>query len=149
MEDLPAYTGEAIRADSLDPDFHASPAFSSRLRQMGVAQPNPTFSSSSTAAPSAFETQNTPGPSYPSSSNTTLSVLEARRKRQYEATAEFDRTGRSTDQGREFLDVGTIRDILMLRDQGIDAAAIESKFNLKTGVVKRLGPMGVVSALGG
>jgi len=115
---------------------------------MGVAEPNPTFSPSSTATPGAFVSQPVPGPGYPSSSsNTTLSVLEARRRLQDEAAAEFDRTGRSTDRGREFLDVATIRDILILRDQGIDSAAIESRFNLKAGVLKRLGPPGAVSAL--
>ena len=80
-----------------------------------------------------------------SPSNATLSVLEARRKLQDAATAEFDRTGRSTDRGREFLDVRTIHDILALRERGIDPSAIESKFNLKAGVVKRLGQTGMVS----
>lgn len=116
---------------------------------MGVAQPNPTFSPSSTATSGASASQPVHGPAYPiASKNVTLSVLEARRRLQEEATGEFDRLGRSTDRGREFLDVGTIQDILVLRDQGIDPAAIESRFNLKAGVVKRLGPAGVVSVLG-
>ncbi|KAI0410056.1 hypothetical protein F4802DRAFT_592936 [Xylaria palmicola] len=46
---------EAIRADSRDPDFDlnasTNPAYSERLRKMGVATPFPTLSNSSTAGP--------------------------------------------------------------------------------------------------
>ena len=130
-------------------------AFSRRLRQMGVAQPNPTFSPSSTAAPGPRspppqQQREVPGPSYPApASNATLSVLAARRTLQDRADEEFDHMGRSTDRGREFLDVATIRDILVMRARGADPATIEARLNLRAGVVKRLGPPGLVSVVGG
>lgn len=124
----------------MDPDMMANPAFSDRLKTMGVAQPSPTFSPSSTAAFGLSSSRSVGASRHPpASQNTTLSVLEARRKLQEEASAEFDNMGLSTDKGREFLDVATIRDILILRERGIDPAAIEAKFRLKRGVVARLG----------
>ncbi len=126
-----------------------SAAFSSRLKQMGIAQANPTFSPSSAFSPDPPGAQPASGPRYPSSaSNATLSVLEARRELEEKADEEFGNMGRSTDKGREFLDAATIRDILVLRDRGIDTIAIEARLHLKPGVVKRLGPRGLVSATG-
>ena len=140
---------ETVRADSINPESDVSAAFSNRLKQMGIAQPNPTFSPSSTATAGPDTAQAMPESAYPSASNnTTLSVLEARQRLQDKADNEFDHTGRSSDKGREFLDVATIRDILALRARGVDSAAIESRLRLKTGVVKRLGPPGMVAALG-
>ena len=137
----------AIRADSIDPDASMNAAFSNRLKQMGIVQPNPTFSPSSTADAGPSMSQSIPGPSYPSvASNTTLSVLEARRRLQDEADSEFAQTGGAADRGREFLDVGTIRNVLVLRAKGMDPAEIESRLRLKPDVVKRLGPAGVVAA---
>ncbi|KAK0731368.1 hypothetical protein B0H67DRAFT_478262 [Lasiosphaeris hirsuta] len=78
--------------------------------------------------------------------NTTLNVLEARRRVEEEADAEFSRVGRSSNNvGREFLDVATIKEALVRRQRGESAAEIESALKLKPGVVERLGPAGVVS----
>lgn len=71
-------------------------------------------------------------------------VLDARARLQSEADAEFAQVGRKAHAGRQFLDVYTIRDILVMRDgQGKSAAEIEKKFGLKQGVVARLGAKGV------
>lgn len=52
--------------------------------------------------------------------------------------------GRRGHQGRQFLDVFTIRQMLTMRDeQGKSAAAIEKTLGLKDGAVERLGPKGV------
>lgn len=149
---------EAIRADSINPE--TSPefmdaGFSARLKQMGVAQPNPTYSPSSTAKPFPFSGPSShqfpPTPNYPNypsaANNTTLGVLEARRRLEEQAELEFENIGKSTDKGREFLDVGTIRKILVLRQQGEDPSKIEGKLKLKSGVVKRLGRPGIVAAV--
>ena len=52
--------------------------------------------------------------------------------------------GRRGHEGRQFLDVFTIRQILTLRDErGRSAAEIEKALGLKRGVVDRLGIQGV------
>ncbi|KAK7451574.1 choline transporter [Colletotrichum acutatum] len=155
-------------ADLDDPDLTATTTttnpevtaeFSSRLRQMGIVQPNPTFSSTSTASagpdpvagarpgpsPHADLIQN-PGPLFPSTSrNATLGTLEARRRLQQEADAEFDGLGRSSSGGREFLDLKTIIQMHLMRERGHSPAEIEARLDLKAGVVARLGRIGITS----
>ncbi len=141
----------------MDPDF------SSRLRRMGVATPNPTHSNSSIAKPYPYpasspspqqrqqqqQQQHPAGPRYPAAStNPTLGVLEARRLLQERADVEAENPGGGGDgAGREFLDVGTLRQILSLRARGTPAAQIEARLRLKSGVVARLGTPGVVMPL--
>ncbi|OLN92800.1 hypothetical protein CCHL11_06698 [Colletotrichum chlorophyti] len=135
-----------ITADSINPD-NVTAEFSSRLRSMGIVQPNPTFSPTSTAGPSphADLIQN-PGPLFPSTSrNATLGTLEARRLLQQQAEEEFEGMGRSTSQGREFLDLKTIVQIHLLRDKGHSSSEIEERLDLKKGVVARLGRPGITS----
>ena len=130
-------------------------AFSARLRQMGAVQPNPHFSNSSTAgprgsgpAPTTRGEESPPPPSWPSArDNATLGVLEARRRLEEQAEAEMDQMGRASDKGRELLDVGTIRRVLLMRRQGRSDGEIEERFHLRPGVVGRLGPRGVVEAV--
>ena len=53
--------------------------------------------------------------------------------------------GRRGHGGREFLDVLTIRQMMVLRDErGKSAAEIEKALGLKPGSVERLGPKEVV-----
>ncbi|KDN60422.1 hypothetical protein CSUB01_00528 [Colletotrichum sublineola] len=135
-----------IAADSVNPDS-VTAEFSSRLQQMGIVQPNPTFSPTSTAGPGphADLIQN-PGPLFPSSSrNVTLGTLEARSRFQKQADDEFDSLGRSGSQGREFLDLKTIVQMHLMRDKGHSPAEIEARLNLKKGVVARLGRPGITS----
>ena len=116
---------------------------------MGVVQPNPTFSPSSTASTLPDVSQYAPlAPNFPAAKhNHTLGTLEARRRLQDQAATEFNDMGKSAGGGREFLDVATIRDILTRRQRGDKAGDIESKLMLRAGVVGRLGPLGVVSTL--
>ena len=89
-----------------------------------------------------------PGPRYPPpSKNPTLASLEARRRLQAKADAEFDALGRKGSPGREFVDAVTISRALSMRDKGISAGKIEDRLNLKSGVVARLGPAGVAAPL--
>lgn len=116
---------------------------------MGIVQPNPTYSPSSIASPVSDASgiqQSISTPRFPSASrNATLGVLEARRRLEAEAKEELENTGRSTDKGREFLDVATVKQILVLRERGVPASDIEARLRLKSGIVARLGPMGIVS----
>lgn len=143
----------AIREDGYDPHMSfpgnmIQPDLAKRLREIGVVKPNPTYSNSSTATTlsaqphSQLEQTKNSGPIFPAASqNSVLSALEARRRVQREAEAEFENLGLSSSQGRNFLHAGMIRDILVMREKGADATAIENRFNLKRGLVKRLGPL--------
>jgi len=64
-----------------------------------------------------------------------------------EAEQEFEGLGRKGSPGRSFLDVVTLRQVLVLRDEkGLSSKEIERKLELKRGTVDRLGERGVVSA---
>lgn len=71
-------------------------------------------------------------------------VLAARERLQQQAEVEFAKTGRG-DGGKIYLDVSTIRQLLVLRDEkGMGGEEIEKKLGLAHGVVGRLGPRGIV-----
>ncbi|KAJ4327917.1 hypothetical protein N0V84_001590 [Fusarium piperis] len=134
---------EALRADSMDPDFPTGD-FSRRLQQMGIAQPNPTYSPSSTAS-SQLGPQAPLGPSFaPSRSNPTLVALEARQRLQDEAEEDFAAIGRGVE-GRRFLDMRTVVDAMKLRDRGVADKEIESRLRIQPGLLGRLGPQGILS----
>ena len=76
-----------------------------------------------------------------------MSLLTARYRLAEEAEQEFANIGRKGSGGRQFLDVITIRQILVLRDEkGVPAQEIEKQLGLRNGVVARLGRKGVVKA---
>lgn len=142
--------------DSQDPDLD----FAARLSQLGPVQPHPTQSNSSTfnethQAPShPSSSQFQPSASAPSQSifpnakqNPAVLLLTARYRLAEEAEQEFANIGRRGSPGRQFLDVITIRQILVLRDErGVSDAEIERSLGLREGVVGWLGRRGVVGA---
>ncbi|KAB5578267.1 hypothetical protein GE09DRAFT_1214455 [Coniochaeta sp. 2T2.1] len=155
----PAQRADAPNQETVATEF-MSPGFAARLRELGAVQPNPLFSNSSVAgprgpSPSSSSSQDAstqydsppPPPSWPSArDNATLGVLEARTRLEEQAEREADSMGRASDKGRELVDVGTIRRVLLLRARGIGEGEIEQRFGLRSGVVRRLGPKGVVEA---
>ena len=71
-------------------------------------------------------------------------MLRARERLQQEADTEFAKTGRG-DGGRRFLDVSTIRQVLVMRDdKAMGEEQIEKNLGLAKGVVRGLGAKGVV-----
>ena len=73
-----------------------------------------------------------------------MSLLTARYRLAEEAEREFGQVGKAGAEGRQFLDVVTLRQVLTMRDEkGIGAAQIERQLGLKTGVVGRLGRPGL------
>ncbi|KAI9762760.1 MAG: hypothetical protein M4579_000112, partial [Chaenotheca gracillima] len=134
---------EAINLDASDPDFAAS------LRKLGAVQPSPTlshssaFNANSAASPSTTSSRPTPA------TNPALVVLENRSRIAAEAEREFADIGRPGRPGRRFMDVVTLRQILMLRDEkGVAPEEIEKHLDLKKGVVAMLGEkQGVVSGV--
>lgn len=141
----------AINLDASDPDFARS------LRQLGAVQPNPTMSPSSTfphpgnqnrggdGAAAQFGAGN-PYPVGPDPrKNPALTVLAARSRIQDEADAEFLEAGKKSFVGRRYVDVGIIRQILLMRERGVAPREIEKQLDLKSGVVEKLGAQGVVA----
>jgi len=72
-------------------------------------------------------------------------VLKARERLQQEAEAEFAKSSRSDGGGKRFLDVNTIRQVLVMRDEkGMGEGDIEKSLGLAGGVVRALGHRGIV-----
>jgi len=67
-----------------------------------------------------------------------------------EAEREFAAMGRASarEQGRQFLDAVTIRQVLVQRERGRGGKEIEREMGLRAGVVGRLGRRGVVGVGG-
>jgi hypothetical protein len=81
--------------------------------------------------------------------NPALLVLEARKTIAERAEREAERIGKRGFEGREFVDVMTIRRALALRDErGMAEAEIERELDLKRGTMQRLGGRGVVGDAG-
>lgn len=114
---------------------------------MGVVQPNPTFSPSSTAQTFPQQVANdASSPRYPSvKHNATLSVLEARQYLQQQANDDFASLSRPGKHTKRFIDMRTLIDAMRLRDRGIAHTTIEERLNLQPGAVKKLGRHGVLS----
>jgi hypothetical protein len=105
------------------------------------------MSSPSTAQfqPSASTPSQSVYPSTNPKQNPAVSLLTARYRLAEEAEREFSEIGRRGAKGRQFLDVVTLRQVLVLRDEkGASASDIEGRLGLRQGVVGRLGPKGRV-----
>ena len=125
----------AINRDSFDPQLGAA------LRAIGPVQPSPTQSNSSTAQAQLAPDHGVGSaqPIFPDpKNNPALLVLEARRKLSEQADAEIEQYGRRGFQGRRFLDVTTIRQILVMRDQQMKETDIESQLELHPDVLAKL-----------
>ncbi|KAI9794253.1 MAG: hypothetical protein M1816_006179 [Peltula sp. TS41687] len=134
----------AIDLDGSDPQYAAS------LRALGAVQLNPlsTFHHSQ----SQNQSQSTaPGErQFPDpASNPAIQILLARDRLAAEAEREFTEVGRKSHAGRQFLDIFTIRQVLMLRDEKmVKPEEIERRMGLRPGVVRRLGKKGIVGLAG-
>ncbi|KAL8841130.1 MAG: hypothetical protein Q9205_004491 [Flavoplaca limonia] len=148
---------ESINLDASDPHFAKS------LRSLGPVQPSSTLSNSSTFSPTSPSHPSSPPTSSVQDSsnaqtqpqifpnhllNPALQILSRRSELAEEAEAEFTRL-RGGGEGRRFLDVVKIREILAMRDgKGMGEAEIERRLGLRRGVVGQLGGRGVVSEAG-
>jgi hypothetical protein len=135
----------AITTDGGDPDHMTSPDFSQRLRQMGIATPNPTLSNSSIATPAApAQGVSAQGPSYPvAAQNQTLTVLHARQRLEEQVELQQENPA----AGRNFADVGTLRQALVMKGLGVPNTDIEKRLRLRNGVVARIESGGAISPL--
>ncbi|KAJ6784191.1 hypothetical protein PWT90_04765 [Aphanocladium album] len=143
---------QTIVEDAADPDF--TPAgFASRLQQMGIVDPNPTYSPSSRAA-GAHQLGGMPssaaGPIFPSSrANATLSALESRRQVQQRADEDmehFQQVGIRAAR-RRYVDMRTLSDALQLLDKGVPPREVEGKMGMQEGLLDKLGRKGILTHL--
>ena len=82
--------------------------------------------------------------------NPAVQVLTAREALAKEAEAELARVRYEGASGKRFLDVMTVRQILVMRDEkNIGDAEIEKKLGLAHGLVGKLGRKGVVGEVTG
>lgn len=79
--------------------------------------------------------------------NPAIMVLDARSRLQDEAEREFLDAGKRGHAGRKFLDVGVVRQVLMMRERGLAEQEIERTLGLRGGVVKELGMRGVAEPM--
>lgn len=123
--------------------------FSQRLQQMGVVQPNPTYSPSSTAdvpSPAGIPNQTIGAPQFPpKKANPTLSALEARRRLQHQAEKEFEALGSANPTGRRLVDMRTLIDALQLLNRGAPQADVEKRLQLEAGLLGKLGGPRIIS----
>ena len=135
-----------VKSDAFDPQLAAS------LRSIGPVTPSPTYSNSSIAQPSPDHGEQPSGSQlvFPSpGNNPALQVLEARKKLTEEAEAEFAEYGKTKSQGRRFLDVMIIRQMLRLRDEkAMTDAQIEQELGLQVGIASKLGKRGILGNVG-
>jgi hypothetical protein len=121
-----------------------------------ISHPSPSSSSSS---PNQSPPQFLPSASNPEQTifptggiagreNPAVSLLTARYRLAEEAEREFASLGRKGSEGRTFLDVVTLRQVLVLRESGVEGGEIERSLGLGKGVVGRLGRRGVVGVGG-
>ncbi|KAK0127082.1 hypothetical protein ONS96_006640 [Cadophora gregata f. sp. sojae] len=124
----------------------ADPTLSATQFQPSASNPLQTIFPSSSPSHQTSSSGNAGANISGPSSNPAVSLLTARYRLAGEAENEFARTGKSSAaEGRQFLDVLTLRQILVLRDEkGVEAGEIERSLGLKRGVVGRLGRKGVV-----
>jgi hypothetical protein len=124
------------------PDRFSHPSPSHSHTQSSTA---PQFQpSASNPEQSIFPTGNNAG----GRENPAVSLLTARYRLAEEAEREFASIGRKGSEGRTFLDVVTLRQVLVLRERGVEEGEIERKLGLGRGVVGRLGRRGVVGVGG-
>lgn len=134
------------------------PQLAAHLRTLGPVRPNPTYSLSSTSSPSSAVTEPSASSThdYPSDApstipsprnNPALAILAARQRVQDEHERDKVESGKKGWKGRRYVDVGTLRKALVLRDEkGMKAAEIERALDLREGFVAGLGRQGVVEA---
>jgi hypothetical protein len=80
----------------------------------------------------------------PSRNNPTVSALEARRRLQHRADADFEAIGLAHHRGRRFVDMRTLLDALRLRDRGMSLSDIERRLGLESKLLNKLGRQGVI-----
>ncbi|TGO26746.1 hypothetical protein BPAE_0054g00540 [Botrytis paeoniae] len=146
---------QSISFDASDPDI----GLNSRLRELGPVTPSPTLSNSSTfnrasaqdpitSGNNFIPSASTPSQSiFPTANNPAVSLLAARSRIAEEAERDFEKIGRKGFQGRKYLDVATIRTVLVYRSEGMPDSEIEERLELRRGIVKSLGG-NVVSVAG-
>lgn len=72
-------------------------------------------------------------------------VVEARERINKLWEAENESVGRGSFQGRTMISAAQIRDVLSMKESGMESGEIERRMRLRAGLVKRLGVGSVVA----
>jgi hypothetical protein len=118
---------------------------------MGIAQPHPTYSPSSTASrhipPAGIDAggRQTLASQPPPTINPVLSVLQSRERLQRQAKTEFDALGEGHTDARHFIDMRLILTAMRMRRDGAAVSDIEHQLRLRPGLLSKLGRPGVLS----
>jgi hypothetical protein len=133
---------QQIELDGRDPQF------GSRLSQIGPVQPDSQFPSNQHQfPPSASPNQQGQNifPTRFSATNPALLMVEARERIGRLWEEESESLGRGSFQGRTLISAGQIREVLNMRESGMESGDIERRLRLRAGLVKRLGVGSVVA----
>lgn len=133
-------------------DVHAFPnGFSQRLNQMGVVQPNPTYSPSSTVLRQQSASDHGNLATFGDRLKAThrreplLSTFASRHQLQKQAEAEYETSRPAVDKRFRFMDMRQLLDALRLRENNVAQASIEQRLGLNPGLLTKLGRPGILS----
>ena len=128
----------------------ADPIYASQLRSLGAVDPKPMLSPSPIAVEDGAVAPQAPPPNFfpDPLKNPAVTLLNRRQKLQEEADQEWENVGRKGFAGRKFIDVGTLRQAITLRDkQQKSPGEIETALRLQNGMIGKLGPKGLVETV--
>ena len=142
----------ATKSQHIDLDGR-DPQFDSRLSQIGPVQPVsqspsnqhqfPPSTSSSSPNPQRHSPQTVS--SSPATMNPALRIVDARQRIAKQWEEESESLGRASFQGRTLVGAPLIREVLGMREIGMESGEIEKRLRLRGGIVKRLGAGSVVA----
>jgi hypothetical protein len=124
------------------------PQFGSRLAQIGPVQPVSQSPSNQHQFPPSASPSRQGRSIFPSTSaatNPAVLVVEARERINKLWEAENESVGRGSFQGRTMISAAQIRDVLSMKESGMESGEIERRMRLRAGLVKRLGVGSVVA----
>jgi hypothetical protein len=122
------------------------PQFGSRLSQIGPVQPVSQSPSNQHQFPPSASPNRQGQNIFPSTSATNPAVLvvQARERIGKLWEEESESLGKGSFQGRTLINAGQIREVLSMRESGMQSGDIERRLRLRAGLVKRLGVGSVV-----
>ncbi|KAG9256158.1 uncharacterized protein F5Z01DRAFT_651265 [Emericellopsis atlantica] len=134
----------ATRPDGGDPDI-VTGEFSQRLQQMGIVQPNPTLSHTSSATPHSTSSSALKKARPDGRQNPTLTALDVRQRLQQEADEQAVLLGGGNTAERRFVDMRAIVDAMRMLNRGMNQNQVEKRLRMQTGALARLGGPNIVS----
>jgi hypothetical protein len=137
----------STKSEQIDLDGR-DPQFGSRLSQIGPVQPvSQSPSNQHQFPPSASPNQQGQNifPGTSPATNPALLIVEARERIGRLWEDESESLGRGSFQGRTLISASQIREVLSMKENGMESGEIEKRLRLRAGLIKRLGAGSVVA----